>query len=107
MTDIGRNCNKFIALLELQVEILENVGAECGTICLWDNVTILNMNSVYSRNVITDGEDSYLFDAAGIYGQKLCTITNIDTIFKDNTAFYSIIYMTEHGSLLNQRSTFR
>ncbi len=89
--------------LVFQAEVLDNKSFQCGTICTQDNCTVLIVNSLYSRNIVTnDG-------AAVLYGERWCDITNVETIVQENTGpgADGIIILKDHGSLENERSTFR
>ncbi len=80
-----------------------NEAFQCGTICTQDNCTVLNVNSFYSRNIVTNA------GAAAVYGQRWCDISNVETIFQENTGpgADGIIILKDHGSLINEGSTFR
>ncbi len=66
---------------------------------------MMNVNSLYSGNIVTNS------GAAVFYGQRFCDITNVETIFQDNTApgefGYGIIIIDDNGSLINNGSIFR
>ena len=68
---------------------------------MYDNSTLVNVNSVYHGNVITDG------GAATIYGQRWCEITNIETTFEYNKGVDGIVILQDYGTLLNNASTYR
>ena len=81
--------------------MLDNTAFQCASVCLLDNCTVLNMNSVYSGNKVTSA------DAAAVYGIRWCNITNIDTKFNTNTGIIGIVMIRHFGYLLNNASTFR
>ncbi len=85
----------------LQVEILNNAAFQCAGICMLDNCTMLNENSLYSGNVVTQ------VDAAAVYGKRWCDITNVETTFEGNTGIGGIVLVHDYGSLINNASTSR
>ncbi len=68
---------------------------------MYDNCTLVNVNSVYSGNIIIDD------GAAAIYGKRWCDITNVETSFEYNHGIDGIVILKEYGSLLNNLSTYR
>ncbi len=73
----------------------------CGMICMKDNCTVVNVNSLFHGNVIiNDG-------AATIYGQRFCDVTNIETTFEYNNGIDGIVILQDYGTLLNNASTYR
>ncbi len=66
-----------------------------------DNSTVVNINSLYSDNVVRHD------DAAAVYGMRWCDITNVRTIFEDNIGVKGIIMLQNYGSIINNASTFR
>ena len=67
-----------------------------------DNSTVLNVNSVYSGNMVFEDDGS-----SAVSGWGWCDITNIQTTFEENTGPDGIVMLWEHGSLINNASTFR
>ena len=64
---------------------------------------MLNVNSLYFHNTVThDG-------AAAVHGKRWCDITNVETIFQENTGpgADGIIILKDHGSLEIKGSIFR
>ena len=83
------------------MDISNNVAFQCGAVCMLDNSTMLNVNSLYSGNAVTHA------DAAAVYGMRWCNITNVETTFEENTGIKGIIMLQNDGSLFNDASTFR
>ncbi len=81
--------------------MLDNSAVTCGSICMRDNCTLVNVHSVYSGNVVTDD------GAAAIYGKRWCNITNVQTTFEYNSGIDGIIKLKDYGSVFNNLSTFR
>ena len=63
----------------------------------------MNVNSLYSHNIVTNA------GAAALYGQRWCDIFNVETIFQENTGpgADGIIILKDHGSLINNGSILR
>ncbi len=81
--------------------ISNNVASRCGAVCMLDNCTVNNVNSLYFGNIVTHS------DAAAVYGKRWCDITNVETTFEENTGIYGIIILQDHGFLVNNASIFR
>ena len=94
-----------------QVEIRDNTAFECATVCVWHHCSILNINTVYSGNVVTtysSGDfNGVVVNAVAIHCSISSNITNVETTFMENKGSGGIVSMTGHGFLINNASTFR
>ncbi len=72
-----------------------------------ENCTVLNVNSLYARNMVTTGA------AVMFAGGTSCAITNVGTTFAENTGNLATIAITTSAHfkssafLTNNASTFR
>ncbi len=88
-------------ITNINCSFISNRGFQCGVVCMLDNCTLLNSDSVYSENIVT------VNGAAAVYGKRWCNITNVGTTFADNTGVDGIIILNNHGTLINDASLYR